>query len=159
MTAPYAQGTEVSPERSKAEIERTLKRYGAEAFLYGENQHGVLIQFAAHNRIVRFVLPLPARGDFEDYRARNNVVVSGQKAYDAEVRRRWRSLANAIKAKLEAVESGIVDFEREFLAQIVLPDDSTVGQWFGPQLEQVYRSGAMPAMLPALERPPREGQP
>lgn len=43
-----------------------------------------------------------------------------------------------IKAKLEAVESGISTIEREFLYEIVLPDGSTVGDWVIPQVECAY---------------------
>ena len=35
MSGRYVQGTDVPAERSRAEIERTLSRYGAEGFLYG----------------------------------------------------------------------------------------------------------------------------
>jgi hypothetical protein len=31
----YAANTTVAPEKSRAEIERTLRRYGADAFSYG----------------------------------------------------------------------------------------------------------------------------
>ena len=41
-------------------------------------------------------------------------------------RQRWRALNLAIKAKLEAVESGIVTFDQEFLAHIVGPSGQTV---------------------------------
>jgi hypothetical protein len=37
-----------------------------------------------------------------------------------------------IRAKLEAVESGITTLESEFLANILLPDGGTVGQWLSP---------------------------
>jgi hypothetical protein len=35
--------------------------------------------------------------------------------------RRWRALLLMIKAKVEAVESGVVTFEDEWLAHFVLP--------------------------------------
>jgi hypothetical protein len=60
-----------------------------------------------------------------------------------------------IKAKLEAVETGITSFESEFLAHILLPDGSTFGQWAAPELERVYLSGKMPQKLLGLA-PPRE---
>lgn len=59
-------------------------------------------------------------------------------------------MALCIKAKLEAVETGISSFEEEFLAYIVLPDGSTVGEWAAPQIEQVYTTGRMPPMMLAL---------
>ena len=53
-----------------------------------------------------------------------------------------------IKAKLEAVESGISTVEAEFLANIVLPDNNTAGDWMIPQIDEAYRTGEMPPMLP-----------
>ena len=54
-----------------------------------------------------------------------------------------------IKAKLEAVETGITEFEDEFLAHIVLPNGQTAGHWMRPQIAKAYESGSMPPLLPA----------
>jgi len=56
-----------------------------------------------------------------------------------------------IKAKLEAVETGITTFQDEFLAHIMLPDGSTVSEFVGPQLEIAYENGEMPRLLPWTE--------
>lgn len=64
-------------------------------------------------------------------------------------RQRWRALALVIKAKLEAVEAGITEFEEEFLAHIVLPNGGTVGQFMLPQVATAYETGQMPPLLPA----------
>ncbi|MBI2798928.1 MAG: hypothetical protein HYX63_01375 [Gammaproteobacteria bacterium] len=64
------------------------------------------------------------------------------------VRQRWRALNLVIKAKLEAVESGISVFEEEFLAHIVMPNNQRVGQWMLPQIAAAYSSGKMSPMLP-----------
>ena len=53
-----------------------------------------------------------------------------------------------IKAKLEAVESGIVTFEQEFLAHLVLPDGATVGDRVLPELENTLNGAEMPKLLP-----------
>ena len=53
-----------------------------------------------------------------------------------------------IKAKLEAVEASITTIEQEFLAHIVLPSGSTVGEWAAPQLALAYERGQMPAIMP-----------
>ena len=55
-----------------------------------------------------------------------------------------------IKAKLEAVESGITTFENEFLANIVLPDGQIVSDFMLPQIEHCYITGKMPVLLPQL---------
>ena len=35
------------------------------------------------------------------------------------------------------------------LANIVLPDNTTAGEWMLPQIDRAYRTGEMPPMLPA----------
>ena len=59
-----------------------------------------------------------------------------------------------IKAKLEAVASGISTIEKEFLADIVMPDGSTVNEWMRPQFALMLERDAMPKHF-LLEGPPR----
>ena len=92
---------------------------------------------------------LPEFEDFELTPTRLKRTAQAQRrAYEQGCRERWRSLALIVKAKLEAVTAGITTLETEFLAHIVLPDGSTVGQFMLPQVDQAYRSGEMPPMLP-----------
>lgn len=150
----YAADTTVPVGRTRDEIERTLTRYGAEQFAYGWDRERAMVSFRAHQRLVRFVLTMPDPTD----RA-FTLTPSGKQRRDPEAarrewekacRQRWRALALVIKAKLEAIEAGISEFEREFLANIVLPDQTTVGEWMAPQIEAAYTTGTMPAALPAL---------
>jgi hypothetical protein len=146
----YAAGTTVSPEKSQLEIVQTLKRYGATGFMYGESEGRGVVVFVAEGRRVRFVVPLVIERK-EFYRDGNGRVRSEARVTDmieSEHRRRWRALALAIKAKLEVVKTGISTFEEEFLAHIVLPDGSTVGEFVSPQLEAAYTNGVMPMLLP-----------
>lgn len=155
----YAANTEVSVEKSRSEIERTLSRYGASKFGYGrDDTRGIAsIQFEANNRHVRFVLTLPSKNN-EEFRwtpSRRKVRSPEQreKAWEQACRQRWRALALCVKAKLEAVEAGISEFEQEFMAHIVLPGGRTVGEVMSPQIEHAYDTGDMPpgiaGMLPA----------
>ncbi|MHB1783797.1 MAG: hypothetical protein ACYCTE_14155 [Acidimicrobiales bacterium] len=160
---PYAEKTEVSVDKSRSEIERTLQRYGASAFLYGwQEEAGVsraVVQFQADGRLIRFVLDMPDPNDrkFTHAAPRSKygapvarTASSAKNLYDQACRQRWRALALVIKAKLEAVESGISEFESEFLANIVLPDGSSVGDFMRPQIERAYAENTMPSMLPQL---------
>lgn len=52
--AKYAATTEVSEEKSRMEIETILRRYGANAFSYGWEEHKAVIAFRAHERQVRY---------------------------------------------------------------------------------------------------------
>ncbi len=70
-------------------------------------------------------------------------------AYEQAGRQRWRALALVIKAKLEAVESGVETFEDAFLSHIVLPGGGTIGRWLKPQLQEAYVGGKMPPLLGA----------
>lgn len=156
----YAQNTTVTVERSRAEIESTLTRYGAQQFMYGWNADGAMIAFVVEpnpgqKRQVRFVLPLPSRDErrFTHHSYSARIATAAEKLWEQACRQRWRALALVVKAKLEAVESGIATFEDEFLAYIMLPDGRTVGGWVGPQLEAAYDPdrGIMPSALPLLQ--------
>lgn len=148
----FAESTSVSTDSSRAEIERTLRRYGAEQFMYGWDAASAVVMFQADERRVKFVLPMPDRAarEFTHTPGRGQVRSSAQAetAWEQASRQRWRALALVIKAKLEAVETGITSFEDEFLAHIVLPSGATVGDWARPQLAAVYAQGTMPALLP-----------
>lgn len=111
-----------------------MVRYGAEGFAYGWQGKNVMIGFMLRDRRMQFVLPLPDMG--------NN-----KQKYEQEIRSKWRALFLIIKAKLEAVESGITTLEDEFLAHIVLPGGETVGDWMRPQIDEAYRIGAVPQLL------------
>ena len=50
----YAEKTTVSTEKSRAEIERTLTRYGADQFMYGWDQEQAVIGFRLVGRQIKF---------------------------------------------------------------------------------------------------------
>lgn len=151
----YAAETSVSSERSRAEIERTLSRYGARSFMYGYDSTCAIIVFETDDRRVRFVLPMPDREDKQfkwtsHKPPRRRTVNQQEEAYEQAVRQRWRALNLVIKAKLEAVESGITTFDLEFMAQLVMPDDRTVADHVHPKIVQAYAENALPPMFGEL---------
>jgi hypothetical protein len=124
----YADKTEVTSEKSRAEIERTLQRYGADSFAYASEPTRAMVGFVMQGRQVRFVLPLPDRKErrFTHHSRGERTTTAAAAEYDQAVRQKWRALALMVKAKLEGVESGIVTFEQEFFAHTVLPNGKTV---------------------------------
>lgn len=145
----YAKQTNVSPDKSRVEIERTLTRYGATGFMYGWSERGALIGFMMQNRQYRCVLELDNKEMYlRTDKGRRRTSLQAHGAWEQATRQRWRALALVIKAKLEAVESRISTVEMEFMPWMVLPNGETVGQWMGPQLDVIYRSGKMPPLLP-----------
>ena len=149
----YAADTTVSVEKSRAEIDRTLERYGATSFAYMSTSGRAVIMFEAADRRIRFDLPLPAKDERRfTHTARGERTPSvALGAWEQACRQRWRALNLAIKAKLEAVESGIATFENEFLAYVVLPNGTTVGDWSAPALAKAYTSNTMPALMPGQQ--------
>lgn len=151
--AKFAANTEVSQEKSRAEIETTLRRYGADAFSYGWEETRAIIAFRANGRHIRFELTVPDRHDkeFTEYYSRGILYARSEsvaeKMWQQACRQKWRALSLVVKAKLEAVDAGISEFEEEFLAHIILPDGSTVGQQIRPHIEKAYMSGKMPRLL------------
>jgi len=145
----YAVNTEVSSDRSRAEIERTLIRYGASSFAYAFEPGRAAIQFSAHNRRIRFVIKLPDRNDKELTQTptgKRRVDSAIETAYEQAVRQKWRALALVVKALLEAVDSGIVTFEDAFLPYTVLPSGMTVADEVGVQVANAYALGHVEAL-------------
>lgn len=155
MASRYASGTEVSADRSLAEIRNTLRRYGARQFAFAEEDGLAVIGFTAHDRQVRFVLRMPNPDDREFTRTPTNrarTAAAAREEYDKAVRRVFRVFALVVKAKLEAVESGLVTFQAEFMAQLVLPGGVTVGDVVSDRIDEAYRTGSVPALLPDYRR-------
>jgi hypothetical protein len=130
----YAAKTSVPVDRTRSEIERTLMRYGAKGFAYGMEPDRAMVGFQTADRRIRFALPL----------MRNRQTES---EYDQMVRSRWRALLLSIKAKLEAVESGIETFDSAFMSHIVMPNGQTMAEHSLPYIQEAYSSGKMPPLL------------
>lgn len=148
----YAEGTEVNVDRTRSEIERTLKRFGATGFLYGWNKEAHVLGFTHAGRQIKYVLPMPEKSEFRltatGIRRGESSIES---AYEQAIKERWRALALLVKAKLAGVEAGISTFEEEFLSNTVVPGGATVGQWLIPQLEDAYQQNRVPPLLPMYD--------
>lgn len=153
----YAEGTEVPVERSKAELDRLLAKHGATQRVIGsdEVQGFALCVFAIHGRQVRLRVPLPTKKEIDASKKPPNwryLAASGEEAWrkkrrDQIERERWRALLLLVKAKLELVELGLSTFEKEFLADIYLPNGKTVHEMLVDQIEGAYLTGIMPPLL------------
>ena len=146
----YASNTKVSSDRSLQEIKRTVERYGAESFGFAQDRDQAMVQFTLADRMVRFMVRMPDR-EGEEFMltetGRDRSESAAFTAWEKSCRQRWRALSLVVKAKLEAVESGITDFDREFLAYLVLPDGSTVADNALPAVALAYETGRVPMAL------------
>lgn len=120
---PYAERTRVPITRSRDELDGLLRKKGAQGFATAWDASGDRIEFLWRGLRIRFFLP--------------RVKATQRETPEQADRRRWRALLLVVKAKLEAVESGISIFEEEFMAHIV--DESTgrtVGEVLIPRIQQ-----------------------
>ncbi len=156
----YAANTSVSAERSRMDIEKLLAKHKCEGFGYMQEGDQAVVMFRLPDRInertlsIRMVLPLPDRDatEFQWTPARRKRRTAEQ-AYEAWLQAcaaRWRALLLVIKAKLEAVETGISTIEREFLADVMLGTGQTVGELVSEQREALSAGGTL-KLLPAPE--------
>lgn len=124
----YASKTDVTSDKSRSEIEKTLSRYGATHFAYMSEPGAAKVAFQKEGRQVRFTIPLPdpAAREFTHHSRGARTASAREQIYEQACRQRWRALALVVKAKLEAVEAGISEFEQEFYAHTVLPSGRTV---------------------------------
>jgi hypothetical protein len=102
MPYSYASRTTVPVEKTRMEIERLVKRYGAKGFASGWQGGIVRVEFLASERHIRI-----------------SVLVPDNKPQVA--RTKWRAMLLVIKAKLESVDAHISTFEQAFAADIVMP--------------------------------------
>lgn len=148
--ATYAEGTRTDSYASKAEIERTLKRWGATQFQYGwdEETRAAIVAFVYNGRRIQFRMALPSMDDpaivYTPARRRVRSPQQRLDAFEQLTKERWRALALGIKAKLALVEAKITTFEEEFLAHTVLPGGDTVGEWAEPVIQKAYAIGKAP---------------
>ncbi len=147
----YAEHTKSNVDASRNDIEKTLKRYGAKSFAYATQEDKALIMFEFNGKRIRFILNLPdineRRFTHTPARGTRRTETAQYQEWEQACRQKWRALLLVIKAKLEAVDSGISIFEEEFMANIVLPNNKTVGEYILPQVDRCYIDNSLPPMI------------
>lgn len=153
----YAASTEVPVEKSRAEIESTVRRYGADGFMSGWADDRATVQFRCQDRHVRFVMTLPRQDEkrFTDFTRGHGVPhrrnpEQSRKLWEQACRQKWRALALLVKAKLEAVDAGIATFEESFFANVVMPDGRTVYEAARENVAIAYATWKNVPLLPGV---------
>ena len=125
----YAKNTSVPVERTKAEIEKLVKKYGAKGFAVGWHGDRAQLSFIAHDRHIRFTIIVPQQAQAQ--------------------RSRWRTLLLLVKAKLEAVDAKVVTFEEAFFADIIIPETGkTVWETAREPLKLAYEGKSVNLLEP-----------
>ena len=122
FTRRYAHGATTPSMNTRAEIEKTLRRFGCTKFVSGVDGLRGAVSFEHEGRRVKMEIPDPkqALAPYDKWPITKQI--------EAEERRLWRSLLMAIKAKLDMVESGITTFDVEFLPYMQLNDGRTFAE-------------------------------
>lgn len=152
--AKYAAKTKIGIAQSKSGLEKILIRYGATGYAYGWDRDVCVVTFRFNESMIRFMVKTPSSDDPEFTTSPSGRERSKQdrtKLWEQAQRQRWRAINLIVKAKLEAIDSGIVTFEEEFLAHTVLSNGSTVGEYTIPQLSKAIDRGSMPKLLPGCK--------
>lgn len=137
---PYAKETDVPFERSVAEIVGLLKKAGADQIAQVDQRERFTIQFTMADRMLRFRV---------DYLSAEQIdKLTGPRQDPAKVKAQWhrqrgRALLLVIKAKLEAVDSGVETFEQAFLANVVLSNGETVHERIASPIAAEYETGTV----------------
>jgi hypothetical protein len=162
----FAKETTVSVDKTRNELDALLVKYGASQRVTAvDDAAGVaIVGFTMAGLQVRLRVPLPKRDPWPPtsqrfYEDRRKLPRGWWKWSDGRrgtwlkthheqaCRSRWRGVLLIVKAKLELIEMGLSTVEREFLADIALPNGRTVGEWLSPQIADAYENGQMPPML------------
>lgn len=148
----YAARTQVPVAETQAEIQALLRKRKADRYAFMEATDQGIVSFEFGGRRYVFHLPLPALPDYwktETGRARD--LASAEAVWEQALRSRWRALFLVIKAKFEAVDTGVVTLEDEFLAHAVMPGGETVGSYVNRELPKLLRGEQVPLLPPPKE--------
>ena len=163
MRRRYAENTHVSVERSQSEIVRILRNAGVveQGFATNEQRGESMVVFTLENRQARLSVKIPSideltrQAEAEPPRGWNHWSVPARLDYlrtkqSRLAQQRWRVLVIAVKTKLELIADGHSTFEREFLADLLLPNGKTVVEAVLPLIEDAYKTGRQPSLLRAF---------
>lgn len=144
----YAVNTNVSVEKSQAEVQKILRKYNADRFGIMEDRENAFLMFEYNNLRIQMTVPLPDKEEFKKTETgRSRKANQIEEAFNQAVRQRWRALVLAIKAKLEAVEIGISTIEQEFMAFVMMPDGKQLSEHLLPQIKEIANTGELPKLL------------
>lgn len=138
MTNPYAAGTTVPVERSKAELDRILAKHGAtqRGIVQDDEAWRAAVMFVMKGAQYRLEVPLPKGAEYQAI-----------PRWEQACRERWRAVVLLVKAKLELARLGVSTVEREFMADLVLPNGQTLHTAMQGPIADALKAGTMPRLL------------
>lgn len=155
MTKRYAKRTGVGIERTATEIRNTLRQHGATDVIIQQGETMGAVAFLLAGRRMAFRLTMPAQMDpafiLTEQTKKTRSAEAAHRLWEQACRERWRGLALLIKAKLVAVDAGIVESEAEFFGNVVVPgDERTMSEALRQPLALAYEKRHAGPLLPYL---------
>ncbi|WP_415854626.1 hypothetical protein [Sinomonas sp. G460-2] len=142
MSHNYVRGASLSSSVFQEEIRQMLAESGASRFRIASEYRRAAVVFSLGDRTFRMLVSPPGPADSQSERTHDWIQPSSRphesKSAQEAARQAWRQLSLLIRAKLDAVASGIVTFDEEFLAYMVLPGGGTVFQATAPAIAAAY---------------------
>lgn len=138
MSGTYAKGTTVPKERTAGEIIAQLRSSGAVQTMFFDGDGGMGIAWSAEDATYQIRVPKPAPK--KDRYGKTEPASATAKEED----RRWRAMFLYVKAKLVAIDEGLVEYRQAFMAEIVTGDGQTLYDTMKGQIA----SGKIPKSLP-----------
>lgn len=134
-------GTKVSWAKSQIELQKKLNELGIYSIRFTNTKDKFSLEFIVEidgeekPRAVRIIVPIKYIGDDDKER-------------DKELNTTHRILLNHLKAKFIAINGGITEFEKEFMAHLVITDkngnSTTMGDALLPEYKKTIESGDRP---------------
>ena len=130
----YAEGTTVPVEKSVEDLRRLAERYDAAEFTYAISPRQGAVMFRLDGVPLRYDVSFPTDPSLTVRQA------------EAEWRRRWRVVLLKAKGQFEAHLDGEESVVRAFLANVMLPDGTTVGDQVEQRGVGAFDGGFLPAL-------------
>jgi len=153
MPSKYAKNTSVAVGRTKAEIEKTLRKYEADNIVFGESKKlsKAFVQFEYRKLNIEITIRLPDSGEKRFWRTpsgrKTRTLDQATIEWGKACRQQWRVLLLLIKAQLEAIENDVISAQDAFLPWLRLPTGRTLGAEISPHIESMIKTGNVPKLL------------
>lgn len=109
MARPYAKGTRIPVKDSRDTISALIERFAVRNLASGIVDGQDFVMFDHDGQTYRFVVE--------------------RHKHDGEYRRRWRCLVLHIRSSLVIINEGVRDFSTVFMADRILPNGQSWGEW------------------------------
>lgn len=160
MGRRYASDTSVQVSKSRGEIEKLLRVWGANQMQWSDDFDGghAMLRFIWEHEgtqfTARFVINVPTKDEIEKEAVHATTGRFLQAKYDKAMERRGmvehRELALLLKAIFVAVDAGLLTAEQVFLPFLEGQDGRTVSECVLPELSKILKRGGTKNLLPAI---------